>query len=240
MTDGLRPSSLRKRAAILAAAEQVFLRDGYLGANMDELDRALGGLEADRVRPLRQQGGAVRRAGREHDRAGAGDGVHTDDLPDPTSSPDHLRAALTDYAVRQLTAVMSPRILRLRRLVIGEESRFPELARVLWENGPARAMDALAGHIARLTEQGWLDHGGPAGSGHVPELAGDGGAGQPGDAARGRGVPDRAVIEAHCAEAVRIFLAAFGRGRARPGTIAPPAGEARGAIEGWDSAGRDQ
>ena len=35
--------------------------------------------------------------------------------------------------------------------MIGEESRFPELASVLWENGPARAMDALAGHISRLT-----------------------------------------------------------------------------------------
>ena len=53
MTDGLRPSSLRKRTAILAAAEQVFLRDGYVGANMDELTAPVGGLEADRVRPLR-------------------------------------------------------------------------------------------------------------------------------------------------------------------------------------------
>jgi TetR/AcrR family transcriptional regulator, mexJK operon transcriptional repressor len=37
MTELARPSSVRKHQAILEAAEQVFLRDGYLGANMDEL-----------------------------------------------------------------------------------------------------------------------------------------------------------------------------------------------------------
>ena len=185
MTDGLRPSSLRKRAAILDAAEQVFLRDGYLGANMDELT-ALSGVSKQTVYAHFGSKEALFVELVESMTRGAGDGVHTDDLPDP-SSPDDLRTALTDYAVRQLTAVMAPRILRLRRLVIGEESRFPELARVLWENGPARAVDALAGHVARLTEQGWLVAADPRACGHVPELAGDGGAGQPGDAARGRG-----------------------------------------------------
>ena len=53
-------------------------------------------------------------------------------------------------------------------------------------------------------------------------------------------VPDHAAIEAHCAEAVRIFLAAFGAVERSGKRIAPPAGEARGAIEGWASAGRDQ
>ncbi len=165
--------------------------------------------------------------------------MHTDDLPDPTSSAD-LRAALTDYVVRQLTAVMAPRILRLRRLVIGEESRFPELARVLWENGPARAMDALAGHISRLTEQGWLVTADPQASAtYLNWLV----MGEPVNRAMLLGdeaVPDRAVIEAHCAEAVRIFLAAFAAVDRSGRRIAPPAGEARGAIEGWDSADRDQ
>ena len=37
MSELARPSSVRKHHAILEAAEQVFLHDGYLGANMDEL-----------------------------------------------------------------------------------------------------------------------------------------------------------------------------------------------------------
>ena len=238
MTDGLRPSSLRKRAAILAAAEQVFLRDGYVGANMDELT-ALSGVSKQTVYAHFGSKEALFVELVESMTRGAGDGVHTDVLPDPTSSAD-LRGALTDYAVRQLTAVMAPRILRLRRLVIGEESRFPELARVLWENGPARAMDALAGHISRLTDQGWLVAPDPQASAtYLNWLV----MGEPVNRAMLLGdeaVAPRAVIEAHCAEAVRIFLAAFAAVEWTGQRIAPPAKEARGAIEGWDSAGRDQ
>lgn len=205
MSDGLRPSSVRKRQAILAAAEQVFLRDGYVGANMDELAALSGcskqtvyahfgskeGLFVDLVQSMTR---------------GAGDGIHTDDLPDPASRAD-LQAALTDYAVRQLTAVLTPRILRLRRLVIGEESRFPELARVLWENGPARAMTALAGHLGRLDDQGWLRADDPsAAATYLNWLV----MGEPVNRAMLLGddaVPDAAAINRHCAEAVRIFLA---------------------------------
>lgn len=208
MTDGLRPSSLRKRAAILEAAEQVFLRDGYLGANMDELT-ALSGVSKQTVYAHFGSKEALFVELVESMTRGAGDGVHTDDLPDP-SSPDQLRAALTDYAVRQLTAVMSPRILRLRRLVIGEESRFPELARVLWENGPARAVDALAGHLTRLTDQGWLTTADPrAAATYLNWLI----MGEPVNRAMLLGdesLPDDGYTTAHCAEAVRIFLAAYG------------------------------
>ena len=207
MTDGLRPSSLRKRAAILAAAEQVFLRDGYLGANMDEVT-ALSGVSKQTVYAHFGSKESLFVELVESMTRGAGDGVHTDVLPDPTSSAD-LRGALTDYAVRQLTAVLAPRILRLRRLVIGEESRFPELARVLWENGPARAMDALAGHVARLTEQGWLVAADPrAAATYLNWLV----MGEPVNRAMLLGdetLPDATATRAHCGEAVRIFLAAY-------------------------------
>jgi TetR/AcrR family transcriptional repressor of mexJK operon len=207
MTDGLRPSSLRKRSAILEAAEQVFLRDGYLGANMDELT-ALSGVSKQTVYAHfgSKEGLFVELV--ESMTRGAGDDVHTDALPDP-SSRDDLRTALTDYAVRQLTAVMSPRILRLRRLVIGEESRFPELARVLWENGPARAVEALAEHVARLTDLGWLATADPhAAATYLNWLV----MGEPVNRAMLLGdeaLPDATATREHCGEAVRIFLAAY-------------------------------
>jgi TetR/AcrR family transcriptional regulator, mexJK operon transcriptional repressor len=211
MTDGLRPSSLRKRTAILEAAEQVFLRDGYLGANMDELT-ALSGVSKQTVYAHFGSKEALFVELVESMTRGAGDAVHTDDLPDPTSPAD-LRATLTDYAVRQLTAVLAPRILRLRRLVIGEESRFPELARVLWENGPARAMDALAGHVARLSELGWLVTVDPrSAASYLNWLV----MGEPVNRAMLLGdedLPDTAAVRDHCAEAVRIFLAGYGARR---------------------------
>ncbi|HEY5979726.1 MAG TPA: TetR/AcrR family transcriptional regulator [Microlunatus sp.] len=207
--DGLRPSSLRKRAAILEAAELVFLRDGFLGANMDELT-ALSGVSKQTVYAHFGSKEALFVELVETMTRDAGDDVHTDDLPDPSSVAD-LRAALTDYAVRQLTAVMNPRILRLRRLVIGEEARFPQLARVLWEHGPARAVEALAGHIARLSDQGWVTVADPrAAATSLNWLV----MGEPVNKAMLLGdeaVPDAATIRTHCAEAARIFLAAYGR-----------------------------
>ena len=207
MTDGLRPSSQRKRAAILEAAEQVFLADGYLGANMDELT-TLAGVSKQTVYAHFGSKEALFVELVESMTRGAGNDVHTENLPHP-ASPDDLRLSLTDYAVRQLTAVLAPRILRLRRLVIGEEARYPELARVLWENGPERAIEALAGHIARLADQGWLLATDPrAAATYLNWLV----MGEPVNRAMLLGdeaVPDPAATEEHCSEAVRIFLAAF-------------------------------
>src|SRR5439155_24400616 len=45
---------------------------------------------------------------------------------------------------------MQPRILQLRRLVIGEAGRFPELGRTFYEQGPGRTIAALARRSARL------------------------------------------------------------------------------------------
>ena len=60
---------------------------------------------------------------------------------------------LSNYAYRQLTVVLTPRVMQLRRLVIGEVSRFPDLAKVLYERGPMRAMAALAALFEHLADR---------------------------------------------------------------------------------------
>jgi TetR/AcrR family transcriptional repressor of mexJK operon len=67
-----------------------------------------------------------------------------------------LAADLRDLARRQLALVLRPRILQLRRLVIGEAGRFPELGRAFYEQGPGRTIAALASAFQRLTERGVL------------------------------------------------------------------------------------
>ena len=57
------------------------------------------------------------------------------DFPGPI-----LEGYLVGYAVRQLEVVLTPRILQLRRLVIGEVGRFPELGAALYAGGPGRAI----------------------------------------------------------------------------------------------------
>src|SRR4029079_18974506 len=58
---------------------------------------------------------------------------------------------------RQLTLVMQPRLRQLRRLVIAESSRFPELGRTFYEQGPGRTIAALAATFERLAARGLLD-----------------------------------------------------------------------------------
>jgi TetR/AcrR family transcriptional repressor of mexJK operon len=67
-----------------------------------------------------------------------------------------IEADLRDLARRQLARVMQPRILQLRRLVIGEAGRFPELGRAFYERGPGRTIAALAAAFERLAGRGIL------------------------------------------------------------------------------------
>lgn len=67
-----------------------------------------------------------------------------------------LEAALSRLARRYLAAVIQPDVIRLRRLVIGEAARFPDVAREYYERVPARVYAAFADLIARLTREGRL------------------------------------------------------------------------------------
>src|SRR5438105_425406 len=114
--------STRKRRAILEAATAVFLRNGYLGTSMDEI-AALAGVSkqtvykhfADKKRLFVE---IVTSTVDE-----ISDPVH-DEVLSIADSGD-IEADLRDLAHRQLARVMQPRLLHLRRLVIGYASRFP-------------------------------------------------------------------------------------------------------------------
>ncbi|SDU49261.1 TetR/AcrR family transcriptional regulator C-terminal domain-containing protein [Jiangella alkaliphila] len=118
-----------------------------------------------------------------------------------------VAADLRDLARRQLTMVMRP---RLRRLVIGEAGRFPELGRLFAERGPARTMADLSAAFRGLTERGLLAADDPdLAAAHfnwlvmsIPlnraMLTGD-------DAP-----PPAAELRRYADEGVRVFLAAYG------------------------------
>lgn len=146
--------SPRKRRAILGAATTVFLSNGYLGTSMDEI-AALARVSkqtvykhfADKERLFSEIVTAT-----------------VDEIADPNTDEvlklkdtGDLERDLRDFARRQLRAVMEPRLLQLRRLIIGEAARFPQLGRLFYERGPKRTIEALAAMFEQLASRGALE-----------------------------------------------------------------------------------
>lgn len=200
--------SARKRKAILEAATDVFLKSGYLGANMDEI-AALSEVSKQTVYKHFASKEALFIEIVTSMTDNAGDLVRNEvaELDEGGDVAEYL----VDYAYRQLIVVLTPRIMQLRRLVIGEVSRFPELAKVLYERGPARAMATLAALFERLAGRGLLTIDDPSvAASHFNWLVMSAPLNQAmllGDGA----IPKPAELRRHAAQGVRVFLAAYGR-----------------------------
>lgn len=202
--------SAAKRRAILAAATEVFLRSGFLGTNMDEI-AALSEVSKQTVYKHFSSKEALFVEIVTSMSGGAGDQVHlrNQDVPDPTNA-EELTTFLEDYALRQLSIVVTPRLMQLRRLVIGEVARFPDLARALYEWGPARAMGILTRMFERFAAAGLLQIDDPKEAAeHFNWLV----MAQPvneamllGDAA----IPRPDALRRYAVSGVRVFLAAYG------------------------------
>jgi TetR/AcrR family transcriptional regulator, mexJK operon transcriptional repressor len=145
--------SARKRQGIIEAATAVFLRNGYLGTSMDEI-AALAGVSkqtvykqfADKERLFTEIVlGTI-------DQVGEPFFGGIDALEDTRD----LEADLRKLAGQLITIVADPRLLQLRRLVIGEAGRFPELGRTYYERGPGRSTETLGSQFQVLAERGLL------------------------------------------------------------------------------------
>jgi len=201
--------SAQKRRAILDAATEVFLKSGYLGTNMDEI-AALSGVSKQTVYKHFSSKEALFVEIVSSMTNATGDIVHNDA---PTLGDGDVATCLEDYAYRQLAAVLTPRIMQLRRLVIGEVGRFPELAKVLYERGPLRAMGMLSQVFQGLARQGHLKFADPmVAASHFNWLVMSDALNVAmllGDAA----IPKPAELRRQAAEGVRVFLAAYGAGK---------------------------
>ncbi|RWK50555.1 MAG: TetR/AcrR family transcriptional regulator [Mesorhizobium sp.] len=143
----------RKHAAIVSAAAEVFLSTGYAGASMDEI-ASRSGVSKQTVYKHFSSKEALFAAVMSQMMGEADTAVHTG-LPD-VEDRCQLEAYLLDYAVRQLTIVLTPGLMQLRRLVIAEARRFPELAKALYARGPARALEVMGSAFEQLADKNLL------------------------------------------------------------------------------------
>jgi TetR/AcrR family transcriptional regulator, mexJK operon transcriptional repressor len=201
-------SSARKHKAILDAALKVFLRSGYLGANMEEI-AALSVVSKQTIYKHFSSKEALFVEVVTSMTDVASNTVHNE-MPE-LAADDDIAGFLQMYANRQLTVVLTPRLMQLRRLVIGEVARFPELARILYERGPQRAIAALARTFDRLAARGLLVIDDPlTAASHFNWLV----MSEPLNKAMLLGdeaIPKPKALRRHAAEGVRVFLAAYGK-----------------------------
>lgn len=153
VTPGAERRSDRKRAAILDAATTTFLRRGYLGASMDEIAAAAAVSKQTVYKHFADKESlfteiVISTVDR------ASDPVYA--VAVSLEPSGDLAAELRDLARRLLSAVMQPTLLQLRRLVIGEAGRFPDLGRTFYERGPQRTIEALSVAFERLAAEGAL------------------------------------------------------------------------------------
>jgi TetR/AcrR family transcriptional regulator of autoinduction and epiphytic fitness len=147
-------ASERKRAAIVEAACAEFLREGYAASSMDEIARRAG---VSKPTIYKHFGNKERLflavIGGELTKVYAGVDPKSANL---TAAPD-LRAALIDFMMAWTRRVLREDFAALRRLVIAEVGRFPQLGR-FWYRITHTMMDSrLVEAFAELHERGVLD-----------------------------------------------------------------------------------
>lgn len=200
------PRGAAKRAAVLRAARELFLQQGFLGTSMDDV--------AARARVSKQT--VYKHFGDKRrlfvtlltsDMGGADSAVAT--LAEAVPGSDDLERDLRAFARAYLVAVMQPDLVRLRRVVIGEAERFPDLAAAWYASGPLQAYERFARWFETLHARGLLRVEDPVlAAQHFNWLV----LSVPLNAAMATPVaqPDPADLHRYADAGVRVFLAAYG------------------------------
>jgi len=146
--------SERRRQAIIQAATEVFLRHGYLGATTDEVAARAS---------VSKQTVYKQFEGKQHlfaevilnTTVQVVDGL-SNAVANSLEDAQDVRKALRDLADGFLRGLLQPDVVRLRRLVIAEADRFPEVGRAWFDRGFDRTLVILGEAMRRLADRGLL------------------------------------------------------------------------------------
>ena len=142
--------SARKHRAITEAATTAFLKNGYAGTNMEQI-AALAHVSKQTVY---KHFADKERLFKEIVLSTADDVNEVVRLVSSTlADTQSIEKDLRKLARRLVTILMQPQLLCLRRLVIANADRLPELGRTWYEQGFARVLATLASCFHRLSQQ---------------------------------------------------------------------------------------
>lgn len=141
-----------KRQVILDAATAVFSENGFVGTNLDQVVSAAAVSKQTLYKHFTDKASLFREIVLE-----IGNQVDTPflDLPEAGAIED-VEDWIETLALRFIRVVMDPQVQRIRRLVIAEAPRFPDVATAYWEGGFHRVLTTLAEHFRGLAEEGKL------------------------------------------------------------------------------------
>jgi TetR/AcrR family transcriptional regulator, mexJK operon transcriptional repressor len=151
--------SARKRQSILVAGQELFLSNGYQGTSMDQI-AARAAVSKQTV--YKHFGDKQELLFAIVNEALQGTVGQLRERIATISQTTDLECALIDLAEGYLHAVLQEPVVQLRRLVIGEANRVPELARLYYDRAPTRTIAALAECFGQLNKRGLLEAPDPA------------------------------------------------------------------------------
>ena len=139
-----------KHRLVLDAATALFMAHGYGAVSMDAIARAAGVSKATLYAHFsyKDQLFATIIGEACQQKIALGELL-------PADATD-VRAALTAFGGGLLRFFLEDRALAIHRVVIGESTRFPELGRAFYDNGPAALFRAFGAWLAEQTEAGRL------------------------------------------------------------------------------------
>lgn len=197
----------RKREEIMIAAREVFTREGYMGTSMDVVAAEAGASKR-----------TVYQYFEDKEQLFAATVLDTVDRGYEYFKPrilalaetDDPETAIVEFARASVIRLLDPELLKMRRLVIAEAERFPEIGREFFERSWVRTLELLAKAFEALTERGALSVDDAERAAYmftwlliaIPTNR----AAFLGDHAAG----SRTELLAHAEEGVRVFLAAYG------------------------------
>lgn len=145
--NGLTRRRVERRRAMIEAAEQLFLKNGYDATSLAEVVKLSGGSLATLYELFGNKHGLLRAIieFRKGENVCPGHDT-TRDMRQPSDQ-------LVDYAMQLYEHVTSPRIIALKRIVIAEALRDPEFATRFQQEIHEPAVRDLAGYFSLLNQQ---------------------------------------------------------------------------------------
>jgi TetR/AcrR family transcriptional repressor of mexJK operon len=150
MTEPMLGRSERKRRTILSAGRGLFLSNGYQGTSVDQIAASAAVSKQTVYKHFGDKQELLLTIVND-----ALDSTVTQFLSRIAALGDttDLEADLVALAADYLRAVLAEPVVQLRRLVVGEANRVPELAQRYYERAPARTLAAFADCFARLHDR---------------------------------------------------------------------------------------